>query len=356
MSKVVVGMSGGVDSSVTAYLLKKAGYEVYGATVKLFNTTFDEENKCCETNDARNVCDMLDIPYYVINGISDFKECVIDPFICSYVKGMTPNPCIECNRYIKWDKMLEFADQMGIDYVATGHYANIIKLSNGRFSVKKAEYAPKDQTYMLYKLSQEQLSRTLMPLGKITKDEARRIAEAAGIPVAHKADSQEICFVPDDDYAGFIEANYEGELEHGGNFVDTKGNILGRHKGIIHYTIGQRKGLGIAMGHPIYVKELRPSTGEVVLADEEEVFNKGVILSNVNFLSIEGLGNGEKIHCKGKIRYHHVPADVTIEMIGDDCLKATFDNPVRAAAPGQSSVFYDDDECVIGGGIIKEVF
>ena len=352
MSKVVVGMSGGVDSAVTAYLLKKSGYDVIGVTLKIWVNEEDKPSKCCEIDDARAVADYLDIPYYAINCASQFKTCVINPFVDSYLKGMTPNPCIECNRFLKWERMLETARSMQADYVATGHYASIDKLNNGRYAVKTAVHAAKDQTYMLYKLSQEQLSSTLMPLGNLSKDEVRDIAAKVGLPVAAKPDSQDICFVTEDSYTDFIMDHTDGNVPGEGNFVDESGKVLGRHKGIIHYTIGQRKGLGIAAGARIFVKEIRPETNEVVLSSEDAIFNNTVIVRDVNFQSIPELKEGEKLGCKAKIRYHHNAEPAVIENIGDGLIKIEFDKPVRAATPGQSAVFYDADSYVIGGGII----
>ena len=352
MSKVVVGMSGGVDSAVTAYLLKEEGYDVTGVTLKIWASEEDKPSKCCEIDDARAVCLKLGIPFYPLNCESAFKENVIDPFVEEYLAGRTPNPCIECNRYVKWERMLYYAKVLHADYIATGHYAHVVKLDNGRYTVKKANFAQKDQTYMLYKLSQEQLSKTLMPLGNLSKDEVRDIASKAGLPVASKPDSQDICFVREDSYADLIVNHTDGNVPGEGNFVDESGRVLGRHKGIIHYTIGQRKGLGIAAGARIFVKEIRPETNEVVLSDEDAIFDRTVIVKDVNFLSIPELKEGEKLKCNAKIRYHHNAEPAFIENIGDGLVKIEFDKPVRAATPGQSSVFYDDNECVIGGGII----
>jgi tRNA-specific 2-thiouridylase len=374
MKKVLVGMSGGVDSAVTAYLLQKEGYEVCGVTLRTWAPDDGSEGRCCEIDDARRISNTLGIRFYPLNCLAEFSQKVVDPFVQSYLRGETPNPCIECNRYLKWERMLYAAKVMGADYVATGHYAHVLKLENGRYTVKKANYAAKDQTYMLYKLTQEQLAATLMPLGKYTKEEVRRIAEEADLPVAHKPDSQEICFVTDGHYADFIEdyadkknaqalaCAAEGScgpsaasLLHvpgPGNFVDEAGNVLGTHKGITHYTIGQRKGLGIALGRPVYVKEIRPGTDEVVLSDEPALFSRIVNVRDVNFLSIPGMAPGEQLRAKAKVRYHHEASPAVLEMQEDGCIRITFDRPVRAAAPGQSSVFYDENDCVIGGGII----
>lgn len=353
MSKIIVGMSGGVDSAVAAYLLKVAGHDVSGVTLRVWMSGDGKDSRCCEIDDAKKVSYMIGIPYYVENCVADFKKCVINPFINDYISGLTPNPCVECNRYIKWKKMLETADIMHADYIATGHYAHVLRLDNGRYTVKTADHAEKDQTYMLYRLSQEQLSRTVMPLGGLSKEEVRNIAGRIGLPVANKADSQEICFVTDGNYAEYIEANSETEVPGEGNFVDEEGRILGRHKGIIHYTIGQRKGLGIAMGHPVFVKEIRPDTNEVVLSSEDAIFNTEVKVGRLNFLGIEDIKAGEEIRAKAKIRYHHKPADATLRRTDDKTVLITFDEPVRAATPGQSAVFYDEEGCVLGGGIIK---
>lgn len=371
MKRVLVGMSGGVDSAVAAYLLQKEGYEVCGVTLRTWAPDDGSEGRCCEIDDARRISNTLGIRFYPLNCLEDFSRKVVDPFVESYLAGETPNPCIECNRYLKWDKILYAAKVMEADYVATGHYAHVLKLDNGRYTVKKADHAAKDQTYMLYKLTQEQLAATLMPLGKYTKAQVRRIAEEAGLPVANKPDSQEICFVTDGHYADFIEDYAEKKNAQSlsetsgqasgvrimtvpgpGNFVDEDGNVLGKHKGITHYTIGQRKGLGIAMGRPIYVKEIRADSNEVVLSDEPALFSKVVLVRDVNFLSIPGMAPGEQLRARAKVRYHHEAAPAVLEMQEDGCIRITFDQPVRAAAPGQSSVFYDDNDCVIGGGII----
>ncbi|HIW22160.1 MAG TPA: tRNA 2-thiouridine(34) synthase MnmA, partial [Candidatus Dorea intestinavium] len=252
-TKVVVGMSGGVDSSVAAYLLKQQGYDVIGVTMQIWQDederTLEAEGGCCglsAVDDARRVAALLDIPYYVMNFKSEFKENVIDYFLDEYVHGRTPNPCIACNRYVKWESLLQRSLEIGADYIATGHYARIKKLDNGRFAIENSVTKAKDQTYALYNLTQEQLSKTLMPVGDYTKDEIRKIAEDIGLLVSHKPDSQDLCFIPDGDYAAYIEENTD-KGNKPGNFVDLKGNVLGQHKGIIHYTVGQRKGLGISL-------------------------------------------------------------------------------------------------------------
>ena len=353
MEKVLVGMSGGVDSAVAAYLLKEEGYDVIGVTLRTWESSNGEESRCCEIDDARRVANSLGISYHVHNCTSEFREYVTEPFINDYINGLTPNPCIGCNRYVKWEKMMYLARVMDAKYVATGHYAFVEKLDNGRYSVKKALHAEKDQTYMLYRLSQEQLSSTLMPLGKCSRDEVREIAVKAGIPVAEKPDSQEICFVPDDDYAGFIEENAAGKLRGEGSFVDEDGKPLGKHKGIIHYTVGQRKGLGLPLGYPAYVKEIRPLENEVVISKEGSLYRDEIVLRDVNYLSIETIPERGKIRCTVKIRYHHPGRTAVIENAGEGRVRIVFDEPVKAAAPGQSAVFYDEDGCVIGGGIIS---
>ncbi|SEG23223.1 tRNA (5-methylaminomethyl-2-thiouridylate)-methyltransferase [Eubacterium ruminantium] len=355
MSKVIVGMSGGVDSAVAAYLLKIAGYEVSGLTIRIWISSDGKDSRCCEIDDARRTAMLLDIPYYVQNSVAEFNERVTRPFVNDYICGLTPNPCIECNRYVKWGRMLETADLMHAEYVATGHYANIIHLDNGRYTVKTAIHAEKDQTYMLYRLTQEQLKRTIMPLGGLSKEEVRNIARKVGLDVADKADSQEICFVPEGKYTDYIEENAEVEVPGEGNFVDEDGKVLGKHKGIIHYTIGQRKGLGIALGRPIFVKKINASTNEVVLADETALYSTKIICRKLNFLSIEEPEIGEKVEARVKIRYHHSPQKAVVEMLGEDRAMVSFEEPVRAATPGQSAVFYDDEDCVIGGGLIVEV-
>ena len=359
MSKVLVGLSGGVDSAVCAYLLKEKGYDVVGVTLRTWLDSSSEVSKCCELDDAAEIAKTLNIPYYIHNVGSLFCTYVTTPFVSDYLHGQTPNPCVVCNRQVKWEGMIYLTHVHNADYVATGHYAHIVKLPNGRYSVKQSA-GTKDQAYMLYRLTQEQLSKTIMPLGDMSKDEVRQIAAKAGIPVANKPDSQEICFVEDNGYARYVEENaakygLSDLLKGEGNFVDENGNVLGRHKGIYHYTIGQRKGLGIAFGHPIFVKEIRPETNEVVLSEEDAIFNREILVSDLNFMSIEGIKEGEEIPAKVKIRYRHGGEEAILTKYDDNTLKITFDKPVRASTAGQSAVFYDEDSCVIGGGRITGI-
>lgn len=353
MSKIVVGMSGGVDSAVTAYLLKAAGYDVIGVTLKNWISDNGENSRCCEIEEAAIVADAIGIPYYAINCMAEFTEHVIEPFISEYVCGRTPSPCIECNRYIKWEHLLKAAQSMGADRIATGHYAFVDKLENGRYAVRQAISAKKDQTYMLYKLTQDQLARTIMPLGNLTKEEVRKIAQDAKLPVANKAESQEICFIPDGDYASYIEEHATVDIPGPGNFVDEEGNVLGQHKGIINYTVGQRKGLGIALGHHAYVKKIDVASNSVVLSTNESLFEDEIKCSNINFMSIPDLENGEELPVTARIRYHHGGEKAILTRTGEDEVTLHFEKGVRAATPGQSAVFYDDKGYVVGGGIIK---
>lgn len=360
--RVLVGLSGGVDSAVAAYLLQKEGYDVCGVTLRTWAGENGEEGRCCEIDDARRAAWKLGIPYYALNSIADFEEKVTLPFVRDYLCGLTPNPCIECNRYVKWEKMQYAAKVMGADYIATGHYAYVLRTPEGRYTVKKALHAEKDQTYMLYRLTQEQLKMTLMPLGGYSKEEVRRIAKEAGLDLAQKPDSQEICFVPDGHYAAYVEKNAKKAFPSSadqipsfpseGFFVDEQGARLGRHKGIIHYTVGQRKGLGIALGHPVYVSRIDVQKNEIVLSPEKSLYSDKVLCRRVCFQSIPGMEPGSILRAKAKIRYHHEAAGVALKMLENGRALLCFDSPVRAAAPGQSAVFYDDHDCVIGGGII----
>lgn len=354
--KVVVGMSGGVDSSVAAYLLKEQGYEVIGVTMQIWQ---DEEEAVKEANggccgltavdDAGRVAECLGIPYYVMNFKQEFKRSVMDYFVEEYLRGRTPNPCIACNRYVKWEALLKRSMDIGADYIATGHYARVERLSNGRMALRRSVTASKDQTYALYSLTQEQLSRTLMPVGEYTKDEIRAIAVRQALPVAHKPDSQEICFVPDNDYAAFIDREAGARVPKPGRFVTAEGRILGKHKGITHYTIGQRRGLELPMGERVFVTGIRPETNEVVIGRNEDIFTARVLCDGVNYMSVEDLREPKRV--LAKIRYNHQGEYCTIEKQADGRVLAVFEKPVRAAAPGQAIVFYDG-EYVAGGGTI----
>lgn len=349
-------MSGGVDSSVAAYLLKEQGYDVIGVTMQIWQDEEEaakqESGGCCglsAVDDAGRVAQELDIPYYVMNFKREFKCNVMDYFVEEYLRGHTPNPCIACNRYVKWESLLKRSLEIGADYIATGHYARIDQLPNGRFAIRNSVTAAKDQTYALYNLTQKQLSHTLMPVGDYTKDQIRKIAEEAGLPVAHKPDSQEICFVPDNDYAGFIDREAGERVPGPGNFVNKDGEILGRHKGITHYTVGQRKGLEIAMGRRIFVTEIRPDTNEVVLGENEDVFTDIVRCNRVNYMSVADLEEPRRV--LAKIRYNHGGEYCVISKEENGVVRCEFEKPVRASTPGQAVVFYDG-EYVLGGGTI----
>ncbi len=352
---VVIGMSGGVDSSVGAYLLKKQGYRVIGVTMQIWQeetpSCQEEKGGCCglsAAEDARRVADELKIPFYVMNFRKEFKKAVMDYFVEEYQKGCTPNPCIACNRYVKWEALLRRSLSLGADYIATGHYAQTELLPNGRFAIKKSVTDQKDQTYALYNLTQEQLSHTLMPVGAYTKEEIRAMAEEIGLLVAKKKDSQEICFIPDHDYAAFIKANMTTESLPG-NFVLSDGTILGKHKGIIHYTIGQRKGLNLSLGRPAFVIEIRPQTNEVVIGTGEEVFGDTLYADRLNFMAVPDLtGEAEAV---AKIRYSHRGARCKVRRVGADQIECKFYEPQRAITPGQAVVLYQGDY-IMGGGTI----
>ena len=348
--KVVVGLSGGVDSSVAAYLLKKQGYEVIGVTMHMWQPEGDEEEPSSIT-DARKVAEALDIPYCVMDFKEVFEEKVMNYFVEEYLQGHTPNPCTTCNRFVKWEALLERSKELGAEYIATGHYARIIKLPNGRYSIKTSATSAKDQTYALYNLTQEQLAHTLMPVGEYTKDEIRQIALEANLPVAQKKDSMEICFIPDNDYASFIGKNAGERVPGPGNFVTKDGEVIGPHKGIIHYTIGQRKGLNLAMGKPVFVTKICPKTGDVVIGNNEDVFSSVLICDRINYMGMEELNEPRKV--MAKIRYAHKGEMCMLEKINDTQIKCTFEHPVRAITPGQSVVFYEEDY-VLGGGTIVE--
>ncbi len=346
-------MSGGVDSSAAAYLMKEKGYDIIGVTLKLFDNDDAgiREKTCCslsDVEDAKSVAKRLGIRHYTFNFKDDFRENVIGRFICAYEQCRTPNPCIDCNRYIKFQKLGSRARELDCDYVATGHYARIEK-ENGRFLLKRGIDPRKDQSYVLYSLTQEQLAHTLFPLGGMTKDEVRKIAEEQGFINAKKRDSQDICFVPDGDYASFIE-RYTGKSYPNGNFVDMDGNILGEHKGLIRYTIGQRKGLGLALPKPMYVCRIDTDRNEVVLGDDADLFSKSLDAYDINLIAADRLD--APINVAAKTRYSQKLASTRVWQTGEDSIHVEFDEPQRAITPGQAVVLYDGDT-VVGGGVIK---
>jgi len=359
MMKVVVAMSGGVDSSVAAALLKEQGYEVIGITMQLqpSNRLAGEADRfggCCgldAVTDAKKVARELDIPHYVANFRDVFARHVIADFCREYSLGRTPNPCIRCNQYIKFDALLKRAQELGADEVATGHYARIEKGNgNGRYLLRKSTDRLKDQTYVLYTMTQEQLGHTLFPVGYLTKDKVRHIAEKLGLPVADKAESQEICFIPDNNYPKFLE-EYTGITPRSGAIVDRQGNVLGEHRGIASYTIGQRKGLGIASPEPLYVTAIDPKENTITVGGKSEVYATGLVASDLNWISIEEPDS--PMNVTAQIRYLHHEAEATVTLTGTNEAMVEFREPQMALTPGQAVVFYDGDTVVGGGTIIR---
>ena len=386
--KALIAMSGGVDSSVSAYLMKKLGYDPVGVTMMLHDQDMASTHgthTCCtpdDIEDARVVCSQLGIPFHVVNFLDGFKEKIIDKFIKTYLAGETPNPCIDCNRFMKFGKLFQMADEEGCDKVVTGHYATVeYSEEDGIYRLKRGVDRTKDQTYVLYFLSQQQLSRLVFPLGEYEKTKVREMAEEQGLIVARKHDSQDICFVPDGDYAGYIEREAGGQVDTFlekartsmrekaastskkpdgdtyGKFLDTEGNVFGTHKGYYHYTIGQRRGLGIAAEHPLYVTSILPETNQVILGSNDDLFRREVKAKDFNLISMpasecENSAEGLKMRVTAKVRYRAKDTSGVLTVNGD---KATmiFDEPVRAVTPGQSLVIYDGDYC-LGGGIIYE--
>ena len=352
--RVMLGMSGGVDSSVAALLLLEQGYDVTGVTLKLRPddpSFMPPAGGCCsleDVDDARRVANQLGIPHYVLNFTDLFAGRVIDYFAAAYQAGLTPNPCIACNRFIKFDALLQRALAMEFDYIATGHYAVIERGQNGRWLLRRSP-AAKDQSYVLYCMTQEQLSHTLMPLGRYAKEEARALAERHRLPVARKPDSQEICFVPDNDYAGFLE-RYTGKRAPAGDFVDGAGRVLGRHRGITRYTVGQRKGLGVAFGKPMYVTRLDPERNAVVLGEEGSQYRAALTAADLNFIPFDRPDGPLRV--TAKIRYQAQPAPAVLTMEEDATARVVFDTPQRSVTPGQAVVFYQGD-LVVGGGVIE---
>ena len=410
MKKAMIAMSGGVDSSVAAWLMKRDGYDCMGVTMRLFAGEDSCERKghtCCsldDVEDARSVARQLGIPYFVFNFTEDFGTQIMDRFVCAYENGFTPNPCIDCNRYMKFEKLMKRAKELDYDYVVTGHYARIeeqvmdkfvhcyecgitpnpcidcnryLKFEylykraqelgmdyvvtghyaqiaqdekTGRYLLKKAVDPGKDQSYVLYSLTQEQLAHTQFPLGGMPKSETRAIAEAHGFVNAKKHDSQDICFVPDGNYAKFIE-QHACKTYPEGDFVDVHGNVLGRHKGIIRYTIGQRKGLGLALKEPMYVMDVDIEKNQVVLGRNEDLFSKRLVANDVNLISISHID--APIRVTAKVRYRHTEAPATVNPLSDGKIEVIFDEPQRAITKGQAVVLYDGD-IVVGGGTICE--
>lgn len=352
--KALIAMSGGVDSSVAACLMKEAGYECMGVTMKLFDNEdvhVSRDNSCCslkDVEDARSVCFKMDMPYYVFNFADRFKEEVIDKFIYCYENGMTPNPCIDCNRYLKFEKLFSRAKELECDYVVTGHYARIEE-KDGRYYLLKAVDDTKDQSYVLYSMTQEQLAHTKFPLGGMTKVEAREIANEHGFVNAKKHDSQDICFVQEGKYSDFIKSYTNRNYEEG-DFVDMQGNVLGRHKGIINYTIGQRKGLGLALKEPMYVVKLDLEKNQVILGRNEDLFTKTLRCNKINLITVDKIK--EPMRVKAKVRYRQKETWAMVTQVSEDELFVEFEEPQRAITKGQALVMYDGDYVVGGGTII----
>ena len=348
--KALIGMSGGVDSSVAAYLMMKAGYTCVGATMRLYT---GQDTGCCDpaaVDDARSVADRLQIPFHVLDFSEDFRSLVMDHFTSSYESGLTPNPCVECNRHLKFDKFLESAFELGCDCIVTGHYARITQVGD-RYLLRKAADEAKDQSYFLYSLTQHQLQHARFPLGELTKAEARIIAEAQGFLNAKKRDSQDICFIPDGDYLAFLQ-RYTGKSYPAGNYLDQSGKIVGTHKGAVAYTLGQRKGLNLAMSAPVYVcaKDMEKNT--VTVGPNEALYHRELLANDWNWIVIQNLTQPIRVAAKARSRMAEQPATVYPE--ADGFARVVFDEPQRALTPGQAVVLYSGDT-VIGGGTITNI-
>lgn len=349
--KVVVGLSGGVDSAVAAYLLKQQGYDVIGVTMQIWKEDIPKEGETGVTavDDARKVADHIGIEHYVMNFKEVFCDKVINYFIQSYNSGKTPNPCIVCNRYVKWEALLKRAKELGAEYVATGHYAEVIQTPEGRYTIKNSKTIRKDQTYALYMLTQEQLKHTIMPLGKYAKEDIRQIAIEAGIPVANKPDSQDICFVENGKYVYFINKRTKSQPKPG-NFITEDGTVVGRHKGIVRYTVGQRKHLDLSLGYPAYVSGIDAEKNQVIVSSNEALFKKVAVAGEINMMAAKDLNTPVKAFAK--IRYNHLGAPCVAQIV-DGKLICTFDEPQRAITPGQALVVYKDGCVLCGGEILK---
>ncbi len=361
MSRALIAMSGGVDSSASALLMQRAGYDCVGVTMRLFTHDDPEvrpDKACCtdeDVQDALLACLKLNIPHYIVDYKAQFKETVMDPFVNDYENGRTPNPCINCNRYLKFDELFRRADEMDCEFIVTGHYARVsYNEDTGRYELRKATFLEKDQSYVLFNMTQDQLKRIRFPLGDMSKTDARAEAEEAGFRNAQKHESQDICFVPTGKYVDFIEKHTGKKYPHG-EFVDVRnGKVLGEHKGIIRYTVGQRKGLGLALPQPMYVTKVDPAENRVYLGLDEDLFTTTLQADDVNWISIPGLAEGESIRVTAKVRYKQQDHPATVTGLADGRIRVVFDEPERAITKGQAVVLYDGD-LVVGGGTICEV-
>ena len=349
--KILVAMSGGVDSSTTAVILKKEGHDVIGVTMQLWDYG-DGDSGCCsldDVRDARRVADVIGIPHYVVNYMDIFKKYIVEDFISKYLSGRTPNPCVLCNQFMKFNFLLRRAMELGAEYLATGHYAGVEE-EEGRFYLSKAKDEIKDQSYFLFGLTQKELRRIMFPLGSMTKNEVREIAKEMNLRVANKPDSQEVCFITGGDYRAFLKAHTEMENKKG-EIVDTDGNVLGYHEGVHSFTVGQRRGLGIAKGKPLYVIKVEPELNRVIVGEEKDIFRTALIANNVIWAYEP---SSSKTQIKAKIRYRHRESDAVVHPESDGEALVEFKTPQRAMTPGQAVVFYKEDR-VLGGGWIREV-
>lgn len=352
--KVIVAMSGGVDSSVAALLLKEQGYDVVGVSMQLYSCNKISTGSCCSSRDrldAMEVCRKLGIPFKSVDFRDPFKEFVVEPFVKEYLKGRTPSPCILCNKYLKFGLLYNEMENLGGDFLATGHYSRIAKGKTGGFSLLRGIDKKKDQSYFLFVLSQKDLLRTLFPVGALSKEEVRNIAKSNDLPTGSKEESQEICFVEDDDYVSFIEGYASGKVVGGGDFVDLNGKVLGRHKGIHAYTIGQRRGLGFGVGRRQYVIKIDAKRNQVVLGSRDELLRREIFLSDVSLLS----SREELLKRRGlevQIRSVHKAAEAELKFVGENQIKVTFAVPQVMITPGQAAVIYDGEE-LLGGGWIE---